>query len=46
MKFEKIVLEFEKYQTLDIIAASQPTDPTEGTTEPTANTDPYEADKW
>lgn len=45
MKFEKIVLELEKYESLDIIAASQPTDPTQGT-DPTQNTDPYEADKW
>lgn len=46
MKFEKIILEFEKYESLDIIAASpDPADPTTPT-EPTANTDPYEADKW
>ena len=45
MNFEKIILELEKYETLDIIAAS-PIDPTEGTTEPTQNTDPYGEDKW
>ena len=45
MKFEKIVLELEKYESLDIIAAS-PEDPTEGTTVVTQNTDPFEADKW
>ena len=45
MKFEKIVLELERYESLDIIAAS-PSDPTEGTTEPTQNTDPYGEDKW
>ena len=46
MKFEIPEIEFEKYQTVDIIAASpDPTNPTTPT-EPTANTDPYEADKW
>ena len=46
MKFEKITLELTKYESLDIIAASPDlTDPTTPT-EPTANTDPYEADKW
>ena len=46
MKFEKLDLDLEKYQTLDIITASP--DPANPTTpdEPTNNTDPYEADKW
>ncbi len=44
MIFEKIVLESEKYESLDIIAASQG-DPTQGT-EATTNYDPYEDDKW
>ena len=47
MKFEKIVLELEKYESLDIIAASTGgEEPTEGTTIATQNTDPFEADKW
>ena len=45
MKFEKIVLELTKYESLDIIAAS-PEDPTQGTTDPVANTDPFASDKW
>ena len=45
MKFQKIVLEFEKYEALDIIAAST-NDPTQPTTDPQLGTDPYEADKW
>ncbi len=48
MKFEKISLEFEKYESLDIIASSpsNPEDPTVTTTEPTTKYDPYENDKW
>ncbi len=47
MKFVKISLEFEKYESLDIISASQgegeePTVPTQ----PTTKYDPYENDKW
>lgn len=45
MKFEKVILELQKCKSLDIIAAS-PENPTQGTTEITANTDPYEAEKW
>ncbi len=46
MKFEKISLKLEKYESLDIIAASQGvTDPTQGT-EATTKNDPYENDKW
>ncbi len=47
MKFEKISLEFEKYESLDIISASQEdvTDPTTPV-EPTTKYDPYENDKW
>ena len=45
MKFEKIVLELTKYQSLDIIASS-PENPTEGTTDPQKGTDPYANDKW
>lgn len=45
MKFSALEIEFEKYQSVDIIAAS-PEDPTQGTTQPTQNTDPYESDKW
>lgn len=47
MKFEKIVLELEKYESLDIIAASlDPADPTVPTTDPKLGTDPFENDKW
>ena len=45
MKFEKIVLELEKYESLDIIAASTGEDPTLPT-DPTQNTDPFANDKW
>ena len=45
MKFEKLVLDLEQYESLDIIAAS-PNDPTQAPTEPTQNTDPYGEDKW
>ena len=46
MKFERIILEIEKYESLDIIAASQPTDPTDPTTPEVAKYDPYGNDKW
>ena len=46
MKFEKVKIELEKYETLDIIASS-PEEPTEAPTEaPTIKNDPYENDKW
>lgn len=45
MNFLNAEVEFEKLEAMDIIAAS-PEIPTEGPTEPTENTDPYEADKW
>ena len=45
MKFEKITVEFEKYESLDIIASS-PEEPTEAPTEATTKYDPYENDKW
>ena len=46
MKFETIKIEFEKYESLDIIATSfeDVTDPTTPV-EPTKH-DPYENDKW
>ena len=47
MKFEKIVLELEKYESLDIIASSpSEEDPTQTPTVPTTKYDPYEEDKW
>ena len=47
MKFQKIVLELEKYESLDIIAASpDPVNPTEPTTDPQLGTDPFQNDKW
>lgn len=45
MEFEKIVLNLEKCESLDIIAAS-PEDPTQATTDPQLGTDPYGNDKW
>ena len=46
MKFEKISLELEKYESLDIIATSfEEEDPTEKPVE-TTKYDPYENDKW
>ncbi len=45
MKFQKIILELEKYESLDIIAASQE-NPTQAPTEATTKHDPYENDKW
>lgn len=45
MKFEKVVIELEKYESLDIIAASND-DPTQAPTEATTKHDPYESDKW
>ena len=49
MKFETLKIRFEKYESLDIIAASvegeEPVDPTVKPTEPTKY-DPYENDKW
>ena len=48
MKFETIKIEFEKYESLDIIASSPTEEPTEPTNpvEPTTKYDPYENDKW
>ena len=45
MKFEKIELTLDRYETLDIIAASVE-EPTEAPTEATTKYDPYENDKW
>ena len=48
MKFEKITVEFEKYESLDIIAASPEEEVTNPTVQPETTTkyDPYENDKW
>ncbi len=47
MKFEKIEITFEKYESLDIIATSfEEEDPTVAPTQPTTKYDPYENDKW
>ena len=47
MKFEKQVLELEKYESLDVIASSPSVEePTETPTQPTTKYDPYEEDKW
>ena len=47
IKFEKIKIELEKYESLDIITSSPSEDVTDPTTpvEPTKH-DPYENDKW
>ena len=45
MKFEKALIKLEKYESLDIIAASQE-EPTTGAPEATTKYDPYESDKW
>ena len=47
MKFEKISLELDRYESLDIIASSfeeVPTEPVQPET--TTKYDPYENDKW
>ena len=47
MKFEKISLEFEKYESLDIITSSPTQEETTQTpTQPVTKYDPYEEDKW
>ena len=48
MKFEKIAVEFEKYESLDIIATSPEEEVTNPTDKPVETTkyDPYENDKW
>lgn len=45
MKFEKIILEIEKYESLDIIASSFE-ETTQAPTEAITKYDPYESDKW
>ena len=45
MKFEKIILKIEKYESLDIIATSFE-EPTQAPTETITKYDPYENDKW
>ena len=47
MKFEKIAIDFEKYESLDIIAASNEVEnPTGAPTTVPQGTDPFESDKW
>ena len=46
MKFEKLVVEFEKYESLDIIASSLEEETTVSPIEPSIKNDPYENDKW
>ncbi len=45
MNFETIKIEFEKYESLDIIATSFE-EPTETPTQATTQHDPYQNDKW
>ena len=46
MKFERIEVEIEKYESLDIIATSFEEGTTDSPVDPTINNDPYENDKW
>ena len=47
MKFETVKIEFEKYESLDIIASSPTQEETTGApTQPVTKYDPYEEDKW
>ena len=46
MKFEKILIKLEKYESLDIIATSFEEGTTVSPVDPTINNDPYENDKW
>ncbi len=46
MKFETVKIEFEKYETLDIIATSFEEETTVSPIEPSIKNDPYENDKW
>ena len=46
MKFESVKIEFEKYETLDIIATSFEEETTVSPIEPSIKNDPYENDKW
>ena len=47
MEFEKIALELETYESLDIIAASQEVEnPTGVPTTIPQGTDPFQSDKW
>ena len=45
VRFQKPEFEIEKLEVLDIIASSFE-EPTQGNTNPTDSTDPYEIDKW
>ena len=46
MKFETVKIEFEKYESLDIIASSLEEETTVSPIEPSIKNDPYENDKW
>ena len=47
MKYQKLDLELEKYQSVDIISASQEVEnPTEAPTTIPQGTDPFQSDKW
>ena len=46
MKFETVKIEFEKYESLDIIASSLEEETTVSPIEPSKSNDPYENDKW
>ena len=46
MKFETVKIEFEKHESLDIIATSFEEGTTVNPIDPTIKNDPYENDKW
>ena len=46
MKFTTPTIELELFKTLDVIATSLEDVTTPDSTQPTANGDPYENDKW
>ena len=46
MKFETVKIEFEKYESLDIIASSLEEETTVSPIDPSKSNDPYENDKW
>ncbi len=46
MKFETVKIEYEKYESLDIIASSFEEETTVSPIEPSKSNDPYENDKW
>ncbi len=46
MDFEKIIIQFQSFEPIDVIATSQEEGTTVSPVEPTIKNDPYENDKW